>query len=71
MALAFFIQDLDANVKKLGLFLIIDEIGLIELDGIRARIARDRLHVQILLGNGLPIFFLRLGGHDKNCQKSN
>jgi len=66
MAFTLFIQNLDANVKKFRLLLIIDEISVVKLNGIRPRIVGDLLHLQVVLGNGLPVFFLRLRGRNEN-----
>ena len=70
VALALFIQYLNANIEKFRLFLIIDEISIVKLNGVCPGIARDLLYLQIVLGNGLPVFFLRLRGRNENRQKS-
>jgi hypothetical protein len=68
MGFAFFIQHLDARIKEFALLLIIDEISIVKLDGICPGIAGNLIHFQVVLGDGKPIFPLRLGGHNENGQ---
>jgi hypothetical protein len=58
MTVALFIQDLDPLVKELRLLLIINEIGIIKLNCIGTRIVGHLLEIEVLLGNGKPVFLL-------------
>src|ERR1051326_8392632 len=55
---AFVIQHLDAPVKKFGVLLVIDIVGIVKLDGGRSGNSRHGAQTQVLLRDGKPVFFL-------------